>query len=204
MQKLVHAGVSYFVAWVDGRMSTRFGHFISGKCARQLVPTLTSMNNLALVLRERDKYEQAEEIHRQALGLRETVLGKEHTNERLLSRPLAISSTATQRNPATLPQMIQEQQIRVQREWEAKKMEKQKKGELIDLDLGKGTVVSVYLMGVYLTGVYLIGVHLIGVHLMDMYLINVHLTPHGRASHGRTSHGRALEVLKRFSWLEVF
>ena len=40
--------------------------------------TLTSMNNLALVLGNRGKYEQAEEMHRQVLGLKETVLGKEH------------------------------------------------------------------------------------------------------------------------------
>jgi tetratricopeptide (TPR) repeat protein len=40
--------------------------------------TLTSMNNLASVLSNQGKYEQAEEMHRQALRLRETVLGKEH------------------------------------------------------------------------------------------------------------------------------
>jgi hypothetical protein len=34
------------------------------------------MNNLAIVLRDQGKYEQAEEMHRQALGLRETVLGR--------------------------------------------------------------------------------------------------------------------------------
>jgi hypothetical protein len=39
---------------------------------------LTSMNNQALVLRDQGKYEQAEEMHRQVLGLFETVLGKEH------------------------------------------------------------------------------------------------------------------------------
>jgi hypothetical protein len=42
--------------------------------------TLTSMNNLAGVLREQGKYEQAEEMHRQVLGLSETVLGKEHSH----------------------------------------------------------------------------------------------------------------------------
>ena len=42
--------------------------------------TLTSMNNLALVLNRQGKYEEAEEIHRQTLALRETVLGKEHPN----------------------------------------------------------------------------------------------------------------------------
>ena len=36
------------------------------------------MNKLANVLSNQGKYEQAEEMHRQALGLSETVLGKEH------------------------------------------------------------------------------------------------------------------------------
>jgi hypothetical protein len=36
------------------------------------------MNNLATVLRDQGKYVQAEEMHRQALRLSETVLGKEH------------------------------------------------------------------------------------------------------------------------------
>ena len=40
--------------------------------------TLMSMNNLAMVLRNQGKYEQAEEMHRQVLKLSETVLGKEH------------------------------------------------------------------------------------------------------------------------------
>jgi len=35
--------------------------------------TLTSMNNLATVLRDQGKYEQTEKIHRQALGLQKTV-----------------------------------------------------------------------------------------------------------------------------------
>jgi tetratricopeptide (TPR) repeat protein len=39
--------------------------------------TLTSMNNLALVLRDQGKYEEAEEMYRQALRLKETALGKE-------------------------------------------------------------------------------------------------------------------------------
>ena len=42
--------------------------------------TLGIMNNLAIVLGNQGKYEQAEEIHRQTLKLRETVLGKEHPN----------------------------------------------------------------------------------------------------------------------------
>jgi hypothetical protein len=36
------------------------------------------MNNLATVRRDQGKYEQAEEMFRQALRVRETVLGKEH------------------------------------------------------------------------------------------------------------------------------
>jgi tetratricopeptide (TPR) repeat protein len=34
--------------------------------------------NLAMVLEDQGKYEQAEEMNQQALSLRETVLGKEH------------------------------------------------------------------------------------------------------------------------------
>ncbi|KAK4652643.1 hypothetical protein QC762_0075260 [Podospora pseudocomata] len=40
--------------------------------------TLTSMDNLAIVLDSQGKYEEAERMHRQALQLREKVLGKEH------------------------------------------------------------------------------------------------------------------------------
>ena len=40
--------------------------------------TLTSMNNLATVLRREGKYKKSEQMHRQALELREKVLGKEH------------------------------------------------------------------------------------------------------------------------------
>jgi tetratricopeptide (TPR) repeat protein len=36
------------------------------------------MNNLAEALGDQGKYEQAEEMHRQALRLSETILGKEH------------------------------------------------------------------------------------------------------------------------------
>ena len=40
--------------------------------------TLTSINDLAIVLGDQNKYEQAEEMHRQELGLCEKVLDKEH------------------------------------------------------------------------------------------------------------------------------
>ena len=40
--------------------------------------TLGSMDNLALVLSSQGKYDEAEEMHRQALTLRERVLRKKH------------------------------------------------------------------------------------------------------------------------------
>ena len=40
--------------------------------------TLLSMGNLALVLSNQGKYQQAEEMNRRTLELRERVLGKEH------------------------------------------------------------------------------------------------------------------------------
>jgi hypothetical protein len=40
--------------------------------------TLTSMNNLAGVLFQRNKYEEAEGLHRQTLAAREKVLGTRH------------------------------------------------------------------------------------------------------------------------------
>ena len=42
--------------------------------------TLISINNLALILSSRGKYEEAEEIHRQILALNKRVLGKEYSN----------------------------------------------------------------------------------------------------------------------------
>src|SRR5690348_16014487 len=47
-------------------------------------PTLSSMNNLALVLQELGKYDEAEQMHRQEWELVEKVLSKEH--------PLTLSS----------------------------------------------------------------------------------------------------------------
>jgi hypothetical protein len=45
---------------------------------RPLRATGCAAGNLADVLSNRGKYKEAEEMHRQSLGLRETVLGKEH------------------------------------------------------------------------------------------------------------------------------
>ena len=45
---------------------------------RENPATLDSMNNLALVLDSRGKYEAAEEMHRATLELREMVLGRQH------------------------------------------------------------------------------------------------------------------------------
>jgi tetratricopeptide (TPR) repeat protein len=57
-------------------------HFrkIEKMLGKEYPDTLTSINNLALVLSSQGKYDEAERIHRQALALRETVLGKEHPN----------------------------------------------------------------------------------------------------------------------------
>ncbi|KAK7994247.1 kinesin light chain [Apiospora marii] len=46
--------------------------------AAGILSTLDSMNNLALVLNRQGKYAEAEEMHRETLALRETVLGREH------------------------------------------------------------------------------------------------------------------------------
>ncbi|KAK4220997.1 Tetratricopeptide repeat-domain-containing protein [Podospora fimiseda] len=51
--------------------------------------TLTSMNNLALVLGSQGKYEEAEKMHRQALQLFEKVLGKKHSSTLSSMRNLA-------------------------------------------------------------------------------------------------------------------
>jgi tetratricopeptide (TPR) repeat protein len=40
--------------------------------------TLSSMNNLPLVLRSQGKYEEAERMYRRALELSEEVLGQKH------------------------------------------------------------------------------------------------------------------------------
>lgn len=45
---------------------------------REHPATLMSMNNRVNVLTNQGKYEQVEKMHRQPLGLRETVLGKEY------------------------------------------------------------------------------------------------------------------------------
>jgi tetratricopeptide (TPR) repeat protein len=65
--------------WSDEHEIRAF-HFgkLCERAGKEHPDTLASMNNLATVLSNQGKYEQAEEIHRQALRLRETVLGKEH------------------------------------------------------------------------------------------------------------------------------
>ena len=45
---------------------------------REHLDTLTSMNNLALVLNSQGKYEEAEAMHRETVATREKVLGREH------------------------------------------------------------------------------------------------------------------------------
>jgi hypothetical protein len=59
------------------------------------------MNNLAGVLSSQGNFEQAEEMHRQAVGLRKVVLGKEHPGILTSMNDLAnVSSDADQ--PASL------------------------------------------------------------------------------------------------------
>ena len=53
-------------------------HRAEGVLGTEHPSTLGSMNDLALVLSSQGKYEEAEEMHGQALALRERVLGKEH------------------------------------------------------------------------------------------------------------------------------
>ena len=45
---------------------------------REHPDTLASMNNLALVLRRQEKYEEAEQVYWRTLKLKEKVLGREH------------------------------------------------------------------------------------------------------------------------------
>ena len=42
--------------------------------------TLTSMNNLGLVLSRQGRYDEAEQMHRQTLKSKEKVLGLEHSD----------------------------------------------------------------------------------------------------------------------------
>jgi Tetratricopeptide repeat len=48
------------------------------------------MSNLALVLRDQGKYEDAEEMHRQAIRLHEIVLGKEYSKTLISMDNLAL------------------------------------------------------------------------------------------------------------------
>ena len=51
--------------------------------------TLARMNNLALVLKIRGEYDEAEEIHRGALNLMEKVFGKKHPSTLISKSNLA-------------------------------------------------------------------------------------------------------------------
>jgi len=51
---------------------------LGGRIMLQSLVSQKCVDNLASMLSHQGKYEQAEEIHRQAFGLRETVLGKEY------------------------------------------------------------------------------------------------------------------------------
>jgi hypothetical protein len=60
--------------WPNGVALKRQGELLGEKHP----DTLLTLSNLAGVLDDQGEYEHAEEMHRQVLGLRETVLGKEH------------------------------------------------------------------------------------------------------------------------------
>jgi hypothetical protein len=51
---------------------------------------IESIRNVATVLRAQGKYEQAEGMHRQVLGLRETMLGREHPDTLTSMNNLAV------------------------------------------------------------------------------------------------------------------
>ncbi|OLN92208.1 Kinesin light chain 3 [Colletotrichum chlorophyti] len=48
--------------------------------------TLTSINNLAIVLESQGKYEEAEQMYRQTLKLKEKVLGPDHPSTLVTKR----------------------------------------------------------------------------------------------------------------------
>jgi|SRR5947209_12116188 len=64
--------------------------FLRGLLGTKHPSTLVSMNKLATVLSDQGKNEQAEEMHRRALGLKKTVLGKKHTDTLMSMNNLAI------------------------------------------------------------------------------------------------------------------
>jgi hypothetical protein len=52
-----------------------------GERGRMVVRARVAMNNLTTVLSGQGKYEEAEKMHRDALGLNETLLDKEHPDK---------------------------------------------------------------------------------------------------------------------------
>jgi hypothetical protein len=58
--------------------NTEWASFAGAALNQCVMITLTSMNKLAEVLNCQAKYDEAEKMHRQALGLEEAVLGKEY------------------------------------------------------------------------------------------------------------------------------
>ena len=80
--KLLH-NMSYYNA-TQGRYNLAYERGLDALSTRENIlglehqDTLTSMDNLAAVLRGQGKYQAAEENHRRALELREKVLGPEH------------------------------------------------------------------------------------------------------------------------------
>ncbi|RYP07907.1 hypothetical protein DL765_008977 [Monosporascus sp. GIB2] len=75
---------------------------------REHPDTLTSMNNLAKVLQNQGKYEEAEKIQRQALKLSQGVLGREHPSTLIRMNNLALIL----RNQGMLAEAEEKQQQR--------------------------------------------------------------------------------------------
>ena len=78
---------------------TRVFHFtqVMTILGKEHPDTLTSMKNLAEVLRSQGKYREAEQIHRQVLALKELVLGKENSSTLTSMNNLAFTWKAQDR-----------------------------------------------------------------------------------------------------------
>lgn len=63
---------------------------------KKYLNTLTSMNNLALILNKQGKYEAAETIHRQTLAIYKKILEKKHPNT--LTSIYCLTNLLAQRN----------------------------------------------------------------------------------------------------------
>jgi tetratricopeptide (TPR) repeat protein len=104
--ELLHSMSSYYK--IQGRYNLAYEQGLDALSTRDNIlgsehpATLTSINNLAIVLRHQGKYEAAEEMQRRALELREKVLGPEHPDTLTSINNLAqmLNSRKTSHHPA--------------------------------------------------------------------------------------------------------